>query len=158
LQHPIILTKENLGYFELKKHEPWIDEGCLKLKEAKLQWLQDPIEINGDNLNYVRRESGIYFRNKKREDLKVRINELETNSKNKNIRDLYRGINTFKRAYQPRNNLVKDENGNLLADSHSILNVLKNCFSQLPNVHNVSDVRQIEVHTAEQLVSGPSCL
>jgi hypothetical protein len=25
-------------------------------------------------------------------------------------------------------------------------------------VHNVSDVRQIEVHTAEQLVPGPSCL
>jgi hypothetical protein len=26
------------------------------------------------------------------------------------------------------------------------------------NVHNVSDVRQIEVHTAEPLVSGPSRL
>jgi hypothetical protein len=32
------------------------------------------------------------------------------------------------------------------------------CFSQLLNVHNVSDVRQIEVHTAEPLVPGPSCL
>jgi predicted nuclease of restriction endonuclease-like RecB superfamily len=30
---------------------------------------------------------------KKRETLKEKINELETNSKNKNIRDLYRGIN-----------------------------------------------------------------
>jgi hypothetical protein len=26
------------------------------------------------------------------------------------------------------------------------------------NMHNVSDVRQIEVHTAEPLVLGPSCL
>jgi hypothetical protein len=26
------------------------------------------------------------------------------------------------------------------------------------NLHNVSDVRQIEVHTAEPLVPGPSCL
>jgi hypothetical protein len=34
-------------------------------KEAKLQWLQDPSEINGDNLNNVRREAGRYFRNKK---------------------------------------------------------------------------------------------
>jgi hypothetical protein len=33
------------------------------------------------------------FRNKKREYLKDRINELESKSKNKNIRDLYRGIN-----------------------------------------------------------------
>jgi hypothetical protein len=85
-----------------------------------------------------------YFRNKKREYLKDRINELATNSKNKNIRDLYRGINEFKRGYQPRNNLVKDENGDLLAGSRNILNRWKNYFSQLLNVHNVSDVTQIE--------------
>jgi hypothetical protein len=48
-----------------------------------------------------------------------------------------------------------DENGYLLAESHSILNKWKNYFSQLLNVHNVSDVRQIEVHTAEP---GPSRL
>jgi hypothetical protein len=32
-----------------------------------------------------------------------------------------------------------------------------NYFSQLLNVHNVSDVRNIEVHTTEPLVPGPSC-
>jgi hypothetical protein len=53
---------------------------------------------------------------------------------------------------------VKDENGDLLADSHNILNRWKNYFSQLLNVHNVSDVRHIEVHTAEPLVPGPSHL
>jgi hypothetical protein len=47
----------------------------------------------------------------------------------KNIRDLYRGINKFKRGYKPRSNLVKDENGDLLADSHNILNGWKNYFS-----------------------------
>jgi hypothetical protein len=97
-------------------------------KQAKLQWLQDPSEINGDNLNNVRREASRHFRNNKREYLKNLINELATNSKNKNIRDLYRGINGFKRGYQPRNNLVKDENGDLLADSHNILNRWKNYF------------------------------
>jgi hypothetical protein len=54
-----------------------------------------------------------------------------------------RGINGFKRDYQPTNNLVKDQNGDLLADSHHILNRWKNCFSQLLNVHNASDVRQL---------------
>jgi hypothetical protein len=53
------------------------------------------------------------------------------NSKNKNVRNLYRGINEFKRHYQPGN-------------------------SQLLNVHRVSDVRQIEIHTAEPLVPDPS--
>jgi hypothetical protein len=59
---------------------------------------------------------------KKREYLKDKSNELAANSRNKNIRDLYSGINKFKRGYQPRNNFVKDENGDLLTDSHSILN------------------------------------
>jgi hypothetical protein len=52
-----ILAKKSLGYYELKKHKPWFDEGCSKLldqrEQAKLQWLQDPSEINGDNLNNV---------------------------------------------------------------------------------------------------------
>jgi hypothetical protein len=47
---------------------------------------------NGDNLNNVRREASRYFRNKKREYLKDSINDLVRNSKNKNVRDLYRGI------------------------------------------------------------------
>jgi hypothetical protein len=72
-----------------------------------LQWLQDPSEINGDNLNNVRREASRHFRNKKREYLKDKMNDLATNNKNKNIRDPYRRVNKFKRAYQPRNNLVK---------------------------------------------------
>jgi hypothetical protein len=65
--------------------------------------------------------------------VKDKIDELPTNSKHKNIRDLYRGINNFT-GYQPRSNLVKDENGDLLADSHNILNRWKNYFSQLLNV------------------------
>jgi hypothetical protein len=38
-----ISAKERVGYFELKKHKPWFDEGCSKLldqrKPAKLKWL-----------------------------------------------------------------------------------------------------------------------
>jgi hypothetical protein len=110
-----ISAKESLGYFELKKHKSRFDEGYSKLSDQrkhKLQWLQDPSKINGDNQNSVRREANRYFRNKKREYLKDKMNELVMNSNIKKIRDLYRGINEFKRGYQPRNNLVKDENAN----------------------------------------------
>jgi hypothetical protein len=61
--------------------------------------LQNPNQINRDNLQNLRRETGRIFRNKKREYLKGKVNELETNNKNKNIRDLYRGINEFKKRY-----------------------------------------------------------
>jgi hypothetical protein len=64
------------------------------------------------------------------------------NSNNKKMRDLYRGTNEFKRSYQPRNNLVKTENGHLLVDSNTILNRRKNYFPQLLNVHNISEVKQ----------------
>jgi hypothetical protein len=80
-----ISAKESLGYCELKKHKPRFDEACSRLveqrKRAKLQWLQDPSEINGDNLRIVRHETSRYFRNKKREYLKDKINELATNSR-----------------------------------------------------------------------------
>jgi hypothetical protein len=52
-----ISAKESLGYCELKKHKPWFDKVRSKLlhqsKQAKLQWLQDQSEINGDNLIIV---------------------------------------------------------------------------------------------------------
>jgi hypothetical protein len=54
--------------------------------------------------------------------------------------------------------LVKDENGNLLADSYNILNRWKNCFSQVLNVHRVCDVRQMEIYRAETSVPKPSPL
>jgi hypothetical protein len=50
------------------------------------------------------------------------VDELATNSENKNIRDLYRGINEFKNGYQPISNFVKDDKGDLLAHSHNTLN------------------------------------
>jgi hypothetical protein len=162
LENIKISVKETLGYSEFKRHKPWFDEGCSELvdqrKRAKLQLLQDPSEINEDNLKIVRREAGRYFRNKKREYLKDKINELATNSKKKNIRYLYRGIHELKGGYKLRNNLVKDENGDLFVDSQNtrMLNKLKNYISQLLNVHNVSDVRQTEAHMAEPLIPGPS--
>jgi hypothetical protein len=71
---------------------------------------------------------------------------------------MYRGINECKRGYQSRSNIVKDENGDLLADSNNTVNRWKSYFSQLLKVHNVSNVRQTEIQTAEPLVPGPSHL
>jgi hypothetical protein len=48
---------------------PWFDEECSELlderKVAKLQWLQNPGQTNGDNLNNVRCETTTIFRNKR---------------------------------------------------------------------------------------------
>ena len=69
---------------------------------------------------------------------------------------MYRGINDFKKGYPPRSNIVKDDKGDWVADSRSILVMWRNYFSQILNVHGVMDVRLIEIHTAEALVPEPS--
>jgi hypothetical protein len=75
--------------------------------QAKLQWLQDASKTNQDNLNNVKRCEAIrYFWSKQMAYPKGETNDLAMNSKNKNITDLHRGINGFKRGCRPRNNLV----------------------------------------------------
>jgi hypothetical protein len=144
-------AKDNLGCQKLRHNKSWFDDECSKLidqrKTAELQWLQNPSQLNGDNIQNLRRKTSRIFRNKKREYLKGKINELETNNKNKNIGDLYRGINEFKKGYRPRINIIKDENGNLLAELQSVLNRWKNFFNQVLNVQRVHVVRQMDIHT-----------
>lgn len=62
----------------------------------------------------------------KMEYVKDKINKQEINSKNKNIRVLS-SINKFK-VYQAGTNFVKDDMGDKLETSHSILNRWKNKF------------------------------
>jgi hypothetical protein len=56
-----------------------------------MQWIQDPRQSNVDILKNVKREVSRHFRSKKKAYLRARIEELETNSKNKNSRDLFWG-------------------------------------------------------------------
>jgi len=86
-----------------------------------MQGVQNPSQSNVDNLNNVRHEASRHFRNKKKEYLTAKIEEIETNGRMKNIMNMYRGINEFKKVYQPRTNIVKDEMGDLVTESHRIL-------------------------------------
>jgi hypothetical protein len=97
---------KSLGYYELKTYKTWYHEVCSKLldqrKQAKLQLLQDLSELTGDKLNNTRGEASRHFRRKTREYLKDKTNELATNSKIKDIRDLYREIKEFKRGLRTK--------------------------------------------------------
>ena len=97
-----ISAEECQGLLELNQNKPWFDEECLgfldRRKRAKMQWIQDPRQSNVDILNNVRREVSRHFRNKKKAYLRDKIEELETNKKIQKFRDLYRGINYFKKG------------------------------------------------------------
>ena len=63
-------AKESLGVQDQKKYKPWFDE-CLGLldrrKQAKMQWMQDPSQRNGENLNKVRRDASSISGTKRRD-------------------------------------------------------------------------------------------
>jgi hypothetical protein len=61
---------------------------------------------------------------------------------------MYKGINEFKKGYQPGNDIAKDVTVDLLADLHSTSNSLKNHFPRLLNAHNVSDSQLFGVWTS----------
>jgi hypothetical protein len=84
-----------------------------------------------------RREGSRHFR----QCLKGDINELSKNSKNKIIRDLLRKVYEFERSYQRTSDFVKYEDGDMHAESHTILNRWKKYLSHLMDGHGVSDVR-----------------
>lgn len=63
--------------------------------------------MSRDNLNNVEHKATRHFRNKKLEYLIDKSNNLETNIKNKNTKNLHAGINEFKKCYEPETNLVK---------------------------------------------------
>jgi hypothetical protein len=65
-----ISAQESLGVHGLKQPKPWFDAECAefvdKRKQAKMQWLQNSNQSNGDNLYEVRREASRYFKKKRR--------------------------------------------------------------------------------------------
>ncbi|KAJ4437682.1 hypothetical protein ANN_17827 [Periplaneta americana] len=69
-----IAAEQSIGYYETKKKKPWFDEDCCMIverrKQAKLKFLQDPVEANRDNYLHKRREANRTLRNKKRDCLK----------------------------------------------------------------------------------------
>ena len=86
----------------------------------------------------------------------AKINFLETDSKNRNIRDLYSGTSDFKKGYQPGTNIVSDGKGDLVIDCHGIFARWRNCFSKLLNLHEFNVVRETAKHAAGPLVPEPS--
>jgi hypothetical protein len=70
------------------------------MQAGKITMVENPNQINKFDLQNLRRETIVIFRKKEREYLKGKINEQLTNDRNKNITDLYRGMNELKRVYQ----------------------------------------------------------
>jgi hypothetical protein len=83
-----ISTKQSLGHYKLKKHKPWFVEGCSK-ETSQVAVDTSSKQNKFESLNNIRCVASKHFKKEERKYLKYKISELATNSKNKNIRDIY---------------------------------------------------------------------
>ncbi|PSN40261.1 hypothetical protein C0J52_11907 [Blattella germanica] len=67
-----------------------------------MNWIRESNEQNSEQLCSIRRETTRFLKNKKREYFKDKINDLEINAKNRNIRELYQGIRIERKGFQAR--------------------------------------------------------
>ena len=58
---------------------------------------------------------------------------------------VYRGISEFKKVYQPRGDLLKDERGDMVADSHSFFQRLVNHFCLCMGLMMIGGVIYLEL-------------
>jgi hypothetical protein len=64
-----ISAKESLGYFELKKHKPWFDEGCSKLLDVNLL---------GDNIDTIRKNAETLIDASKEVGLEINVERTQS--------------------------------------------------------------------------------
>jgi t-SNARE complex subunit (syntaxin) len=69
------------------------------LKAVRSRETSQTAMVTGDKLNNVYRETSRQFKNRRQEYQKDKTNDLETSSNNNIIKDLYNGINDFKKDY-----------------------------------------------------------
>ena len=104
----------------MKWRKPRFDEEYSRYldqrKEVKKQWLQDPTKAQ----QYLSTQASRHLGNREKEYLKAKIDELEINSTNKHIRDLYMCISHFEKCYQPRISIAEDEKSDLVTNCHNI--------------------------------------
>ena len=71
---------------------------------------------------------------------------------------MYKGINEFKKGYQPSAYVIKKHDGSIVADTTSILRRWEQFFSNLINVNQSTSQEGSEVYTAEPDIPEPSLI
>jgi hypothetical protein len=158
-------AKTSLGYQRRKKSKPWYDDECVewskKRGEARIQSLtasDDNRDERNEQLQKISKEYKRLVRRKKREWEKEKIVEIEDNRRQKNVREMYKGINSTKKGFQSKSNTVRDEKGDLIADRDGLLGRWKRYFDQLLNVHRNQGNNESsdDTNTDEREVDEPS--
>ena len=63
---------------------------------------------------------------------------------------MYKGVNEFKKGYQPRTYVIKMQDGTIVADTTNMLSRLEQFSSHLLNVNHSTNHERSEIYAAER--------
>ncbi len=69
---------------------------------------------------------------------------------------MYKGINSIRKGFQSRSQLMKDENGNIITGENELIERCGKYYNDLLNVNNDCTESESDIHTAELNVEEPS--
>lgn len=93
------------------------------------KYIEKPTRRKRTDYEVFRRAANRIIRKKKRRYLNIILKSEEDFRKN-NLREAYKGINFFKKGFQPKSNLCKAQNGELLTEKERIMERWKEYFQE----------------------------
>ena len=113
---------EVIGLRRRPRGKPWFDEECVAAIErretARRMVFQCPRDVVLEaEYDYIRRETRRLLKSKKKCHLQSLVKELEIDSRQHNSRNFFQRVKSWRKGFQPRTNIISDENGQLMADS-----------------------------------------
>ena len=127
-----------VGMKERQRSRKWFDGACAQAvenrRQARLKALQRPDHLESQEAyTTAQRVARNLLKAKKRRFLTSLVEELERESRGTNSRKFFRRLKTFRRGFQPNQQLLRAADGSLITDPIRILQEWTAYFEQLLN-------------------------
>lgn len=130
-------AKETIGTKKREKREGWFDEECRRAIEKKNterdKLLQRKTRQKWEKYSESRREAKRVLKKKKREYLRRQVEDLQQMKNRNETRYFYQRVNHLKNGYQPKLNLCKNKEGEILSEEKEIMDRWTEYFRELLN-------------------------
>lgn len=130
-------AEEALGWAPRQTRIDWFDQDCRAAIEERNQshreYIARPTRARMEVFKQKRRTADKLCRKKKREYLNRRILQIQEDFNEGRIRQAYKGTRQIINKFQPRTDICKDIDGNLLADPDKIKERWREYFQNLLN-------------------------
>ncbi|KAI5714830.1 hypothetical protein M8J77_006182 [Diaphorina citri] len=129
---------------EVRKKKQWFDRECNDMIKArktckeKLLSSQNDHRLQEEYVN-INRETKKLMRQKKRKYLEDKLKQAELDRTKNNAKEFYRTARYFNKGYAARIDLIKDNDGQLVADEKKALEIWRKYFKELLNTEGTAE-------------------